>query len=69
MAEVDERENLTQVRRRIFPDVKKAAQKSAEWTKKAIQTASDSARSSATAVAKAVNFKKREEVDDASPLI
>jgi hypothetical protein len=70
MVVVDETEDLTQVRRRIFPDVKKAAQKSAEATQKAMQATKESARSSATAVAKAVNFKKREdEVDETSPLV
>jgi hypothetical protein len=69
MKEVDETEDLTQGRRRVFPDVKKAAQKSAEATQKAMQATKDSARSSATAVAKAVNFKKSKDVDETSPLM
>jgi hypothetical protein len=56
MVEVDDTEDFTQARRRIFPDVKKAARKSAEGTKKAIQ-------------ATAVKLKKREELDETSPLI
>jgi hypothetical protein len=53
------------LRRRVFPDVKKAAQKSAEGTKKAIQATMDLPVASAqatkgaiNAVAKAVTFTK-----------
>jgi hypothetical protein len=85
MAEVGETENPS-MQRRSFPDMKKAAQKSAEGTRKAIQAtidlpvaaakatkgARDSLRGSATAVAKAIKFKQREEIVDnelASPSV
>jgi hypothetical protein len=59
MVEVDRTEE-TPLLRRVFPDMKKAAQKSAEGTKKAMQSTKDSISASATTVANAVKFKKRE---------
>jgi hypothetical protein len=63
MVEVGETEDPS-LRRR---SMKKAAQKSAEGTRKAMQTTRDSLRGSATAVAKAIKFKQREEVVDNEP--
>jgi hypothetical protein len=54
---------LLQAQCAVSSDVKKGCATLAEGTKKATCSARDSARSSGAAVAKAVNFKKREEVD------
>jgi hypothetical protein len=66
MAEVDEEES-PRLRRRMILEVEKASQKSAEGTKKAIQVkkdlpsaAAEGKKGAASAVAKAVKFKRRD---------